>query len=103
MTWRRPRWRLVAQPSSEPFAAVSAALPADVSLHARPAGLFVKEAARLGCSVTVTANGKRADAKSILQVLALGASGGTELVIEVSGDGAAEAAEHLARFVADLT
>jgi phosphotransferase system HPr-like phosphotransfer protein len=36
-------------------------------------------------------------------VLALGASGGTELVIEVSGDGAAEAAEHLARFVADLT
>jgi phosphotransferase system HPr (HPr) family protein len=78
-------------------------LPADVALHARPAGLLVKEVTRLGCAVSVVANGKRADAKSILQVLALGASGGTELVIEVSGDGAAEAAEHLAGFVAGLS
>ena len=93
----------MAQPSSEPFVAVSVTLPADVALHARPAGLLVKEATRLGCSVTVTANGKRADAKSILQVLALGASGGTELVIEVSGDGAVDAAEQLARLVAGLT
>jgi phosphocarrier protein HPr len=93
----------VAQPSSESLIAVTVTLPADVALHARPAGLFVKEATRLGCPVTVHANGKRADAKSILQVLALGASGGTELVIEVSGDGASEAAEHLGRFVADLT
>jgi len=93
----------VAQPSSESVIAVTVTLPADVALHARPAGLLVKEATRLGCPVTVHANGKRADAKSILQVLALGASGGTELVIEVSGDGASEAAEHLGRFVADLT
>ena len=93
----------MAQPSPEPFVAVSVTLPADVALHARPAGLLVKEATRLGCSVTVTANGKRADARSILQVLALGASGGTELVIEVSGDGAVDAVEHLARFVAGLT
>jgi phosphotransferase system HPr (HPr) family protein len=93
----------VAQPSSEPLVAVSATLPADVALHARPAGLLVKEVTRLGCAVAVVANGKRADAKSILQVLALGASGGTELVIEVSGDGAAEAAGHLAGFVAGLS
>jgi phosphotransferase system HPr (HPr) family protein len=93
----------VAHPSSEPLVAVSATLPADVALHARPAGLVVKEATRLGCAVTLVANGKRADAKSILQVLALGASGGTEIGIEVSGDGAAEAAEHLVRFVAGLT
>jgi phosphocarrier protein HPr len=93
----------VAQPSSKPAVVVSATLPEGVPLHARPAGLFVKEAARLGCSVAVVANGKRADAKSILQVLALGASGGTELVIEVSGDGAAEAAEHLAGVVVRLT
>jgi phosphotransferase system HPr (HPr) family protein len=92
----------VVHPSSEPLAAVSATLPADVALHARPAGLLVKEVTRLGCAVEVVANGKRADAKSILQVLALGASGGTELVIEVSGDGAAEAAEHLAAFVGGL-
>jgi phosphotransferase system HPr (HPr) family protein len=78
-------------------------LPADVALHARPAGLLVKEVTRLGCAVAIVANGKRADAKSILQVLALGASAGTELVIEVSGNDAAEAAEHLAGFVAGLS
>ena len=93
----------MAQPSSEPSVAVSVTLPAEVALHARPAGLLVKEATRLGCSVAVVANGKLADAKSILQVLALGASGGTELVIEVSGDGAAEAADHLAGVVVRLT
>jgi phosphocarrier protein len=82
---------------------VTATLPTDVALHARPAGLFVREATRLGCPVTIVANGKRADARSILQVLGLGASGGAEVVIEVSGAGAAEAAEHLARLVAELT
>ena len=92
----------MAHPSSEPLVALSATLPAEVALHARPAGLFVKEAAALGCAVTVIANGKRADARSILQLLALGASGGTEVVIEVSGDGAAEAAEHLALLVPAL-
>ena len=60
-------------PSSELFIAVPATLPADVALHARPAGLLVKEAARLGCPVTIVANGKRADAKSILHL------SGTEL------------------------
>ena len=93
----------MAHPSSEPLVAVSATLPAEIALHARPAGLFVKEAAGLGCAVAVIANGRRADARSILQLLALGASGGTEVVIEVSGDGAAEAAEHLVGFIAGLT
>jgi phosphotransferase system HPr (HPr) family protein len=91
------------QPSSEPAVVVSATLPDGVPLHARPAGLFVKEAASLGCSVAVLANGKRADATSILQVLGLGASGGTELVIEVSGDGAAEAADRLAGLIGRLS
>src|ERR671928_183523 len=102
MRWPLLHWRRVGHPSSEPTVAVAATLPVGIALHARPAGLLVKEAARLGCSVTVAANGRRANAKSILQVLALGAGGGTKLVIEVSGDGAADAAEHLAGFVAAL-
>lgn len=77
-------------------------LPASVALHARPAGLFVREAAQLSASVTVSANGKSADAGSILQVLALGAEGGTELSIAASGDGAAEAVERLVALVAGL-
>jgi PTS hybrid protein len=60
-------------------------LPAGVPLHARPAGLLVRTAAGLDASVTVSANGRTADAASILQVLALGAEGVT------AGAGASDA------------
>ena len=49
----------------------SVRLPADVDLHARPAGLLVRAASGYDASVTLHACGKRADAKSILQVLSL--------------------------------
>jgi len=85
-------------PSSEQ----SATLPEDVALHARPAGTFVRDAARFGADIVVAANGKRANAKSILEVLALGAEGGTELTLSASGDDAAEAVDQLATLVAKL-
>jgi phosphotransferase system HPr (HPr) family protein len=81
---------------------VAATLPAAVALHARPAARFVQLAASYPCSLTVAANGRRANAKSILDVLALGATGGTELELAASGDGAAEAVEQLAALVAGL-
>ena len=93
----------MAQPSSEPIAKTHATLPDNVALHARPAGMFVREAARFDATVTLCADGKRANAKSILEVLALGATGGTELGIAASGDDAVEAVEHLARLIARLT
>ena len=89
-------------PSSETEVRTTATLPAEVPLHARPAGDFVRAAAQFHAEISVAANGKRANAKSILEILALGAVGGTELVIAASGDGAAEAAEHLAGLVPQL-
>ena len=88
--------------SSELTAEGVATLPGDVALHARPAGLFVREASRFSASITLSANGKRANAKSILEVLALGATGGTDVVIAASGDDAVEAAEDLAAFLATI-
>jgi phosphotransferase system HPr (HPr) family protein len=82
---------------------VTANLPADVALHARPAADLVRAAGRLQAQVTIAANGKRANARSILDVLGLGAVGGTELTITATGPGAAEAAASLAQSVADLT
>ena len=90
------------QQSSEVMVEVLATLPADVALHARPAGLFVREAARFGAAIRVSANGKSANAKSILEVLGLGATGGTELSLSASGDDAAEAVSGLAALVANL-
>jgi len=77
-------------------------LPAEVPLHARPAGVFVRAAAAFAADVVVSANGKRANAKSILEVLALGATADSELTISASGDDAAEAVDALARLVAEL-
>jgi len=85
-------------PSSER----TAVLPEEVPLHARPAGAFVRDAVRFQSSIAVAANGKSANAKSILEVLALGATGGTELTLSASGDDAAEAVDHLAALVAQL-
>jgi phosphotransferase system HPr (HPr) family protein len=78
-------------------------LPETVALHARPAGMFVREAARAAADIRVEANGRSANAKSILDVLGLGATGGTELVISASGADAAEALERLAELVTALT
>jgi phosphotransferase system HPr (HPr) family protein len=88
-------------PSSSELA-VRVRLPEEVALHARPAGAFVRLAAATGADVRVGANGRAANAKSILEVLALGATGGTELTISASGADAAEAVERLAEFVSSL-
>jgi phosphotransferase system HPr (HPr) family protein len=77
-------------------------LPENVALHARPAGMFVREAARCAAEIRVEANGRSANAKSILDVLGLGATGGTELVISASGADAAEAVERLSELVSGL-
>lgn len=85
------------------FELVTVRLPENVALHARPAGAFVREAARAAADIRVEANGRSVNAKSILDVLSLGATGGTELVISASGADAAEALERLAELVAGLT
>jgi len=81
---------------------VDVSMPPDVALHARPAGLFVKTAMRFKSRVTVGVEGKAADAKSILSVLALGATGGTRLTLTAEGDDAGEALELLSACVTGL-
>ncbi len=78
------------------------ALPAGVALHARPAATFVKTALRFRSRLTVGSDGKVADAKSILAVLALGATGGTILRLSAEGEDAPDALEALASCVSGL-
>jgi phosphocarrier protein HPr len=82
---------------------VAVTLPGGVALHARPAGAFVKTALGFQSQVTVASNGKTANAKSILAVLALGATGGTVLRLSAEGDDAAAALDALASCVSNLT
>ena len=88
-------------PSDEPVV-ITVALPAGVALHARPAADLVRAASKLPVPVTIAANDKRANARSILEVLALGAVGGTELTLSASGPGAEDAVQALAEVVAGL-
>jgi phosphocarrier protein HPr len=88
----------VAQTSSE----IRVAMPATVALHARPAANFVKTAMRFRSRVTVGVDGRVADAKSILAVLALGATSGTLLALSAEGEDATEALDALAACVTSL-
>ena len=82
---------------------VAVILPPEVALHARPAATFVKTAMRFRSRVTVGVNGRTADAKSILAVLALGATGGTTLRLNAEGEDAPAALDALAACVAGLS
>lgn len=62
-----------------------------VGIHARPAGLLVKEVTKYGCSVTVTKNGKTVDAKKIIALMSLGVKQGEEITVSVEGEGEEEA------------
>lgn len=88
--------------SFNPLSEVNVALPPAVALHARPAANFVKTAMRFRSRVTVGVNGKVADAKSILAVLALGATGGTMLELNAEGEDAPDALDALAACVSGL-
>jgi phosphotransferase system HPr (HPr) family protein len=79
---------------------VVVALPAGVDLHARPAAQFVRTAVGFSADLAVAVNGREANAKSLLAVLALGATGGTPLRLTASGEDAAVALDALGQCVA---
>lgn len=57
-----------------------------VGLHARPAALFVQTAKQFSSRITIINAGKDANAKSILNVLALGVYHGTTVQIRAEGE-----------------
>lgn len=58
----------------------------EVGLHARPAGLLVKEVKPMASHVTLSAKGKSADAKKIISVLSLGLKKGEEVEVTLEGE-----------------
>ena len=63
----------------------------EAGLHARPAADFVKAASGFTATISVQADAKRANAKSIIQVMGLGARQGTTITISAEGADEAEA------------
>jgi phosphotransferase system HPr (HPr) family protein len=75
-------------------------LPAGVDLHARPAAQFVRTAVGFSAEIAVAVDGREANAKSLLAVLALGATAGTPLRLTASGQDAPVALSALGECVA---
>ena len=57
-----------------------------MGMHMRPAQLFVKTITPFPCDVTVVANGKEINAKSIMNLMAACIKCGAEIEIQCSGE-----------------
>ena len=64
-------------------------------IHARPAGLLVKEAGGYTCSVTITKDVKSVDAKKLFAVMGLGVKAGDTVTLTMNGDDEEEAAARI--------
>lgn len=62
-------------------------------IHARPAAVLVQTAGRFQARVYLEGAGKRADARSILQLMNLGVRQGNSVRVYAEGDDAAQALE----------
>lgn len=70
----------------------------EIGLHARPAGLFVKAAKDTASKVTITCNGKSADAAGLMAIMAMGIKHGDEVTVTVEGGDEEKAAGKLETF-----
>jgi len=70
-----------------------------VGLHARPANLFVGTAKKFASNITVTKNERQANAKSIVNLLTLGATMGAHITIRATGPDELEAVKALQELV----
>lgn len=69
-----------------------------LGIHARPAGLLVKEAAKYPCEVTLKCGEKKGNAKKIMNVMAMGVKKDYEVIVVCEGDEEDAAAAALEAF-----
>ena len=68
-------------------------------IHARPAGILVKEAAKYQSSITIEKDDKSGDAKRIFAVMGLGVKCGNTINVTVDGSDEDEAARAMEEFL----
>ena len=70
-----------------------------LGLHARAAAKFVTAASAFSSNVDISKNGQSVNGKSIMGVMMLAASRGTELIIMTHGEDEVEAADSLVSLI----
>ena len=69
-----------------------------LGIHARPAGLLVKEAAKFPSEITLKCGENKGNAKRIMNVMAMGVKKDNEVTVVCEGDQEEEAAAALEAF-----
>ena len=72
----------------------------EAGLHARPAGVLVKAAAKFAAEISLEFKGKKANAKSVIHVMTLSVKKGDEVKIVAQGADEKEALEAMALLIA---
>lgn len=69
-----------------------------IGIHARPAGMLVKEAKKYSCNLSLECNGKKADLKKIMVLMSLGVKCGNKVTVTADGENAETVIEDLKRY-----
>lgn len=70
----------------------------EIGIHARPAGMLVKEAKKFESTITITKAGKSAEAKKLMALMSLGVKCGETVEIKVEGQDEEQALEAMKTF-----
>ena len=70
----------------------------EAGIHARPAGLLVKEAKNYKSGITICGNGKEADATRLMMVMSMGLKQGDEITVRAEGEDEDQAVEVMRKF-----
>ena len=70
----------------------------ELGIHARPAGVMVKEVKKFESKITIEGNGKKADAGKLLAVMGMGIKKGMEVTVAAEGPDEDAAAAGLEEF-----
>ena len=70
----------------------------ELGIHARPAGLLVKEAKNFASNITLECNGKKGSAKGLMGVMGMAVKQNQEVTVTVEGDDEVAAAAAMKAF-----
>ena len=70
----------------------------ELGIHARPAGVLVKEEKKFQSKITLEGNGKKAEAGKLLAIMGMGIKHGTEVTITAEGPDENEAIAAMEEF-----
>lgn len=70
----------------------------EIGIHARPAGLLVKEAKKFSSKITIVKEGKSAEATKLMAIMAMGVKCGQEIQVLIEGEDEEAAFEGIKAF-----